>query len=107
MINARAFHQLALANWRELTRDYKVIIYLFVPPLLTLLVFPLIATMTREEARITLVLPADAAQSVRAVAAQLQASRDLTFEVVGGPEGRRRQESGAFEAGSTRRPPSR
>lgn len=97
MINTQAFYELALANWRELTRDFKMIIYLFVPPLLVMLVFPLIAAL-REESLITLVVPADAAQTVHDLAAELQRNRVLTFEVVDDSEGQRRKETSEFEA---------
>ena len=98
MINTKALYQLALANWRELTRDYRMILFVFIPPLLTLLVFPLIASMTDEESLITLVLPGDASPAIQDVAAELQANRDLAFEVVDSAEGRRRKENGAFRA---------
>jgi len=98
MINTRAFYQLALTNWRELTRDFKMIINLFVPPLLVMLVFPLIAAVTKEESRITLVVPTGADQTLYNLAAELKSSRNLTIEVVDDGEGQRRKESGTFEA---------
>lgn len=98
MMNTRAFYQLALANWRELIRDFKMIILVFVPPLLLMLMFPLIAAMTKEESLITLVVPADAAQTIHDMAGALQSSRDLHFEVVDDSEGQRRKEGGEFEA---------
>lgn len=99
MFNAQAFCQLALANWRELLRDFKMIIYIFVPPLLLMLVFPFIAfLMNEEDGLITLVLPADATQAVHALAAELQGRQNVTFELVDEGEGMRRKVSGEFEA---------
>lgn len=98
MINAQAFCQLALANWRELTRNVPLMAALFLPPLLILLSFPLLLFMSGEDSLITLVVPRDATPAVYALAAELQRAPDLRFDVVDTLEGRRRKENGAFEA---------
>lgn len=97
MINTRALYQLALANWRKLLRDIKMIIYVFIPPLLTMLVLPVGAALMKEEGLITIVVPADASQQTHDLAAELQSSRRLTFEVIDDAEGQRRKENGEFE----------
>lgn len=94
----RGFSRLALANWRELTRDPKMIIYIFIPPLLVLAIFPLIGMVTNEKSVITVVLPSDAEPRVVSTVQMLQQVPNMSFQLVDEQKAQGLKESGKYEA---------
>jgi ABC-2 type transport system permease protein len=78
----RSFQQLAIANLWELIRDPKMIIYVFFPPLLVMLVFPLITAVKTEKTPIAVLVPPRAESAIHLLVEELKSSSSMKFDVV-------------------------
>lgn len=93
----RAFSRLALANWRELYRDPKTILYIMVPPFMILLFFWFFASVTDVSRPVTVMLPTSSEPDVQAVVRLLEATPKMKVEIVDEQRAQELRRSGNYE----------
>lgn len=93
----RGFGQLAWANWRELIRNWQMIVYMFIPPLLMMAMFPLMTFLT-EDGVVTLVVPMQAEPAVLQTVETLQQMPQIDVEVATPAQGGEMLASGEYRA---------
>lgn len=94
----RGFRQLALANWKELARDPKTILYIMLPPIMVFSFFWFFSSLTDVSRTVTVVVPAAAEPAVHSTVSILKTMPKIRIELVDEVEGQRLQETGGYDA---------
>lgn len=94
----KAFKQLALANWLELVRDPKTILYILIPPLMIVGFFWFFSSTTTVSSTVLVSVPSDAEEGVHQAVALLAQTPKMRVETIEPEEAERIKESGDYEA---------